>query len=334
MVFAALFWIGYSMRLYNCDITVMDCLIIVLLLESAIQSGLLPSNTRYQEVFDSTTVPVQIVDRDYQPHYVSGGALPISEEQMRKSAEGTVDLGDSLLNSATIRGGHVMWQDDITRLNDLRIRLRDTQEQLGEENTLLQAELELKENKAKADEQNRLYDRIASEVESQLIKADELLRRIEKEPGNNRDLIAKLCVLGSYIKRRGNLLLLGEENGIIQTRELEYCIRESMDNLNLAGVFTSFASNCEGMLAVKSIIVAYDLYETLVERLLDDMTAMMVRLVCTDRKIRMNIQMGFQKEIEAQMLSGIELPFGSFRCEIMEEDAVIDLTITEGGSDE
>lgn len=55
MVFAALFWIGYSMRLYNCDLTVMDCLIIVLLLERAIQSGLLPSNTRYQEVFDSTT---------------------------------------------------------------------------------------------------------------------------------------------------------------------------------------------------------------------------------------------------------------------------------------
>ena len=334
MAFAALFWIGYSMKLYNCDLTIMDCLIIVLLLESAIQSGLLPSNTRYQEVFDQTTVPVQIVDRDYQPHYVSGTALPISEAQMRTSAKGTVDLGDSLLNSAPIRGGRVMWQDDITRLNELRIRLQDTMEQLGEENTLLQAELELKETRAKADEQNRLYDRIASEVEPQLIKADELLRRIEEEPGSNRDLIAKLCVLGSYIKRRGNLLLLGEENGLVQTRELEYCIRESMDNLNLAGVVTSFASNCEGMLAVKSIIAAYDFYETLVERLLDDMTAMMVRLVCTDRKIRMNIQMGFQKEIEAQVLSGIELPFGSFRCEIMSEDAVIDLTITEGGSDE
>ena len=36
MTFAAFFWLGYSMRLYNCDLTVMDCLIIVLLLESAI----------------------------------------------------------------------------------------------------------------------------------------------------------------------------------------------------------------------------------------------------------------------------------------------------------
>ena len=334
MAFAALFWIGYSMKLYNCDLTIMDCLIIVLLLESAIQSGLLPSNTRYQEVFDQTTVPVQIVDRDYQPHYVSGAALPISEAQMRTSAKGTVDLGDSLLNSAPIRGGRVMWQDDITRLNELRIRLRDTMEQLGEENTLLQAELELKETKAKADEQNRLYDRIASEVEPQLIKADELLRRIEEEPGNNRELIAKICVLGSYIKRRGNLLLLGEENGVVQTRELEYCIRESMDNLNLVGVFTSFVSNCQGALPVKPIIVAYDFYETLVERLLDDMTAMMVHLTCTGDKIRMNIQLGFPEQIDPQLMSGIELPFGSFRCEIMEEDAVIDLTITEGGANE
>ena len=330
MTFAAFFWLGYSMRLYNCDLTVMDCLIIVLLLESAIQSGLLPSNTRYQEVFDSTTVPVQIVDRDYQPHYVSGGALPISEEQMRKSAEGTVDLGDSLLNSASIRGGHVMWQDDITRLNDLRIRLRDTQEQLGEENTLLQAELELKETKAKADEQNRLYDRIASEVESQLIKADELLRRIEEKPGNNRDLIAKLCVLGSYIKRRGNLLLLGEENGIIQTRELEYCIRESMDNLKTASIFTSFESHCSGELPLKFIVEAYDFYEMLTEQFLDDMTAMMVALSCKNGKIHMRVQIGCSEKIMSLMSESIPVHFGRFTYEIDDEDIWVNYSIAEG----
>ena len=331
MAFAALFWIGYSMRFYNCDITVMDCLIITLLLESAIQSGLLPSNTRYHEVFDGTTVPVQIIDREYQPHYVSGAALPVSEEQLREAAEHTVDLGDSLLSSAPIQAGRVVWQDDITRLNDLRTRLQDTMEQLGEENTLLQAELELKENRAKADEQNRLYDRITREVEPQLIKADELLCRIEKDPNSHRSLIAKVCVLGSYIKRRGNLLLLGEENGIIHTRELEYCIRESMDNLNLAGVFTSFNSSCNGEMHLKYIVAAYDFYENLVERLLDDMTAMMVNLTSTAGSISMNIQMGCTEEIAQQALGGIALPYGNFRYEIMEEDVVINLAIAQGG---
>ncbi len=333
MVFAALFWLGYSMRLYNCDITVMDCLIITLLLESSIQSGLLPSNTRYREVFDSTTVPVQIVDRDYQPHYVSGVALPVSEVQMRQSAHSTVDLGDSLLSSAPIQAGRVVWQDDIRRLNDLRSRLRDAVEQLGEENTLLQAELELKENRAKADEQNRLYDRITREVEPQLIQADELLRRIEEGAEDSRNLIAKVCVLGSYIKRRGNLLLLGEAAGLIHTRELEYCIRESMDNLNLSGVFTSFNSRCEGDMQLASIVSAYDFYELLVERLLDSMTAMMVNLTCTKGHISMNIQMGCREEIAQQVLQDISLSRGSFRYEIMEEDVVIDLTVIEGGGE-
>ncbi|MBR2328905.1 MAG: hypothetical protein IKA58_03365, partial [Clostridia bacterium] len=177
MAFAALFWLGYSMRLYNCDLTVMDCLIITLLLESAIQSGLLPSNSNYRQLFDATTIPVQIVDKDYQPHYVSAGALPVPEETMRRTEFETVDMGNYLLSSAPINAGRVVWQDDVTQLNELKARLQDTQEQLGEENILLQAELEVKEKRAKADEQNRLYDRIAREVEPQLIKADELLRR-------------------------------------------------------------------------------------------------------------------------------------------------------------
>lgn len=331
MVFAALFWIGYSMRLYNCDITVMDCLIITLLLESAIQSGLLPSNTRYQEVFDSTTVPVQIVDRDYQPHFVSGSALPVSEEQMRQTDHSTVDLGDSLLSSAPIKGGRVVWQDDISRLNDLRTRLRDTLDQLGEENTLLQAELELKENRAKADEQNRLYDRITREVEPQLIKADELLRQIEKDENNSRNLIAKVCVLGSFIKRRGNLLLIGEDNGIIHTRELEYCIRESMDNLTLAEVSTFFHSQCEGAMGLEYIVAAYDFYEYLVEHYLNEMTALMVNMTCTDRKISMNIQMGCTREINGATIKDIPLSYGSFCYEIMDNDVVINLVIEQGG---
>ena len=333
MGFAALFWIGYSMRLYNCDLTVTDCLIIALLLESAIQSGLLPSNSSYQQLFDATTVPVQIVDKDYQPHYVSAGALPVPENLMRGTEDGTIRMEDSLLSSAAINAGRVVWQDDITQLNELTARLQDTQEQLGEENVLLQAELELKEKRAKTDEQNRLYDRIAREVEPQLIKADELLRRIEAEPDNTRSLIAKVCVLGSYIKRRGNLLLLGEEASAIPARELEYCIRESLENLRLGQVLTSFNCKCEGKLRSEHIVAAYDFYEYMVECLLDDITAMMVNLSCQSGKIAMNIQMGYTGQIAQQILDDVTVPYGSFTYEIMDEDVLIHLTISEGGGE-
>ena len=332
MAFAALFWIGYSMRLYNCDLTVTDCLIIALLLESAIQSGLLPSNNRYQQIFDATTVPVQIVDRDYQPHYVSAGALPVPEETMKQTEAGTVTMENSLLSSAPIHGGRVVWQDDITQLNELKEQLEDTREQLGEENILLQAELDLKQQRAKADEQNRLYDRIAREVEPQLIKADALLHRIETNPEEIRGLIAKVCVLGSYIKRRGNLLLLGEDAKMVPARELEYCIRESLENLRLGQVYTALDSSCEDQLPLEHIIAVYDFYENMVERLLDDITAMMVNLRCNKGKTLMNIQMGCTENIAKQVLADVTMPYGSVTYDIMDEDVVINLVISGGGA--
>jgi len=331
MSFAALFWIGYSMRLYNCDLTVTDILIIVLLLESAIQGGLLPSNTNYQQLFDATTIPVQIVDRDYQPHYVSGGALPVPEKKLRQTESGTVHMGSSLLNSAPINGGRVVWEDDITELNALQQQLQDAQEQLGEENTLLQAELDLKEQRAKTDEKNRLYDRIAEEVKPQLIKTDMLLQRIAQEPENRKKLLAKTCVLGAYIKRRGNLLLLGEDAKKVSARELEYCIRESLENLRLGEVFTSLNANCSGQLSLENIVAAYDFFETVTERLLDNMTAMLINLNCDNAGIRMNIQMGCTEEIVPKVLENISLSYGSVTYEIMDEDLVINFVMSEGG---
>ena len=331
MAFAALFWIGYSMRLYNCDLTVMDCLIIVLLLESAIQSGLLPSNTQHQQLFDATTVPVQILDNDYQPHYVSAGALPVDEEILRRTEEGVVHLGNTLVSGAPIKAGRVVWQDDITQLNELSEQLQDTVEQLGEENVLLQAELDLKEKRAQTDEQNRLYDRIAREIEPQLIKIDALLKSVEREPEKTRALMAKVCVFGSYIKRRGNLLLLGEDSEKISSRELEYCIRESMENLRLGQVFTSFSCSCEGNIPLKYIVSVYDFYENMVEYLLDDLTAMLVNLSCANGNVHMNIQLGCTEDIAQQALSDVTVPYGSFTYDIADTDVVIDLVISEGG---
>lgn len=327
------FWIVYVLKLVSVDLTVVDCLIIAALLESAIQCGMIPSNTGHQEIFRATTVPIQVLDLDNQPHYVSAGALPVSEEQLRASIQGTVLVGDTLLSSAPITAGRVVWQDDIRRVNELRQHLQDTQEQLSEESVLLQAEAEVKEKRAKVDEQNRLYDQIAKEVETHLIRVDALLQRIEQEPENTHSLMTQICVIGSYIKRRGNLLLLSEEHERINAAELEYCIRESLENLQLGGAFTSLNSKCEGSLIPAQTVAVYDFFETVVERLLDSITAMMVNLTCKNGRIRINIQLGCQEEIAHHVLEDVTIAAGSFTYEITDEDVIIDLLVDEGGKE-
>ena len=333
MLGAVVFWTLYCLEIFRgCDLTVVDCLIVSLLLESAIQSGLIPSNTNYDEIFQSSTVAAQIVDEAYRPRIMSAVAVPLTVEQMKQAETDTVNLGNTLLHSKPITASHVLWQDDVTQINELMERLRDTREQLNQSNHLLQAELELKENQAKADEKNRLYDRISKEVAPQLVKVEEILKRIEREPEQAEKLMAKVCVIGSYIKRRGNLLLLWEENRRIDARELEYCIRESLDNLRLAKVYTSFECECAGELPPTHIIAVYDLYETLVESLLDNVTAMMIRLHCREGRISIKLQVGCEEQIAQNSLANITVPFGEFSYDIQEEDVMIRYTVPEGGA--
>ena len=331
MIASIVFWTSYSLGIIKSDLTTVDCLMITLLLESAIQIGLIPSNSNYNEIFDSTTVPVMIVDEKYNAHYTSATVSEISTEEIKRAENETVTLGNTLLHSKKISAGRVLWQDDITVLNELKEQLQDTILQLDEENDLLQAEIEIKENRAKADEKNRLYDRIAQEVEPQLIKVEKLLEVIDENGENIPELLSKVCVIGSYIKRRGNLLLLTEENPQIDARELEYCIRESLDNLALGRVFTSFESECNGTLNAECIVAVYDFYESLAEKLMNNITAMLVRLNCNNDFVKMTVQIGCVEDIAKQVLEDVVIPFGSFTYDIDDEDVTINLTLSAGG---
>ena len=325
------FWALYCLHIVGGDLAAIDCIMIIALLESAIQIGLIPSNTNYNELFRNSTVSAQIVDADYQPCMVSGTATPLTEDVMRSAEAEPVDLGDTILHSKAITGGHVLWQDDVKQINDLIEQLRDTQERLGESNELLKAELELKENRARTEEKSRLYDRIAKEVAVQLAKAEELLKLAQTEPKQTKNAISKVSVICAYIKRRGNLLMLGEEETIIPAIELEYCIRESLDNLRLGDVFTSFDSKCDGTLKLEHAVVAFDFYENIVERLLDDATAMLIHLDCKDGFIKMRLQIGCNQDIAEHTLSELSIPCGTFEWDIQDEDVTVTLLLSEGG---
>lgn len=331
LVISIIFWVLYCMQIVGGDLAAIDCIMIISLLESAIQSGLIPSNTSYNELFRGSTVSAQIVDNNYQPCMVSGTATALTEDVMKSAKSEPVDLGDAILHSKAITGGYVLWQDDVKQIKELIEELRYTRERLGEKNELLRAELELKENRARTEEKSRLYDRIAKEVAPQLAKAEELLKLAESEPKQNKSVIAKVSVICAYIKRRGNLLLLEEENNIIPARELEYCIRESLDNLRLGDIFTSFDSKCDGELKLELAVVAFDFYENIVERLLDDATAMMIYLDCKGGIIKMRLQIGCNEDIAEHTLSELSVPCGNFKWDIQDEDVTVTLLLSQGG---
>ena len=327
-VFGISFWIAYSLGFIECDLTAVDSLIIIMMLEGAIQSGLIPSNMNYRELFAKSTIAAQIVDGQHI-HYTSANAAPLEKRVMEQAKRGPVDLGDTILHSQAIHGGHIFWQDDVKAIKDLAENLREANDTLGERYDLMKAEVELRERRLQAEEKSRLYDRIAREIAPQLNKADELLQQSSEHPEKANALLSQVCVISAYIKRRANLILLGEEKASVSARELESCLRESLDNLRLCGVITYLDCRCEGQAAVKQIIAMYDLFEEVTEKLLDQLSAMMVTAEYAENTLRLRIQAGCKEALSA--LPSFTLSGGTVTCDAQDEDLIIE-AMAKGGA--
>ena len=288
---AFLYCIGYLMGskilfVIAGDMTAVMTLIMLLVCEICIQSRLIPSNTRYSELFHASTIGAQIVDTSYNICLASDNAKEFSKEMMRCTEEGPVEMGNERLSGAPVAGGHVLWVEDISMVQDVLKKLERISSRLSENNNLLKAEVELKEKQAQTDEHMRIYDKITEEVAPQLQKLESLLT-FSEDPAKTRENLGLVCVISSYIKRRSNLILLGEEASFLPAQELEYCLRESMENLRLCGVAGSLSCRCKGILSKDSSVAAYAFFEMILEAALPTMNAILVNLTVESESVEM-----------------------------------------------
>lgn len=325
---AVVFWLVYCLGMQDCDMTAINCLLITLLLETAIQSGLIPANSHYDDLFRISTCPMQIVDENGQVCYRSDTAAVSSAQDILSARSAAVRNGDTVLYSKPISGGYVLWQDNVRQINEVTEKLNGYRGELSQNNQLLKAELELKENRAKTEEMTRLYDRITGDVAPQLAKIDELLQKSKDEPGSCQALLAQLCVISAYIKRRGNLILLSNQSPNVSLRELEYCLRESLDNLRLSGIYTTLTANVKGDAPISDICDAYDLFEAVIEGLLRHITAVMVYLSDRGGVLRLRLQIGCDGPVSPEELPCVD----RFFVEIEDEDITLELVLPEGGA--
>lgn len=325
---AIVFWILYATEVIDADLTIIDCLIIIALLESAMQTGLIPINTNYREIFESTTIPVAIIDNGYVTNYRSGGATSFSKEDMLATATGAVSMGNKILSSSPIRGGRVVWQDDVEELNQQRLELDEIYESLAEEGTLIQAENEIKEKQAQADEKSLLYDKVAREVSTHLTKVLGLLSTTENEKATKKNL-AQIAIIGTYIKRRGNLILLNNENELVSSSELASAFRESSDNLKLLGISSAFDVIADGEIPLCDALKAYDLYEEVIEALLEDLSAVFVRLKVIHGGVKLTLELGAKTQISMDRLGFIAVS-DEVNVELDDEDIFVTLTLGGG----
>ena len=264
------------------DMTVSQCLIFASIFECCIQCGLIQSNLGYDELFEATSLPVQITDHAFHSKYVSVAmqrALPQSE--LRQMQQDTVHLGDdTLLKRHKLRRGWVFWKEDISALNQIRKELELTRDELRDTGDVLTAENAQRARWLKLIEENRLYDMMEAQTARQIAMLRELLTELQKteDSGRARHLLGQVIIIGTYIKRRSNLIFVGEQRGAISVQELLLCLNESSENISVYGADCKAIVKGEGQLTVEQATQVYDLFEAVVETELESLRALLISI--------------------------------------------------------
>ena len=264
------------------DMTVSQCLIFASILECCIQCGLIPSNLGYDELFEATSLPVQITDQAFCSQYVSvamQGALP--QNELRQMRQDTIHLGDdTLLKRHKLRRGWVFWKEDISALNQIQKELELTGDELRDTGDVLAAENAQHARWLKLTEENRLYDMMESQTARQIAMLRDLLAELRKteDPDRARHLLGQVIIIGTYIKRRSNLIFVGVQRGAISVQELRLCLNESSENISVYGADCKTIVKGEGQLTVEQATQVYDLFEAVVETELESLRALLISI--------------------------------------------------------
>ena len=303
IVYAFIYVSGVEwMQLIGGDIVAAQCLMFTGILESCIQCGLIQTNTGYQALFEAGSIGAQIVDTDYDTRYASSNAPKLSAEIMR-SAESEAAKLDSktLLRSSKIPGGHVLWQEDITDITALLEKLEENRKTIAESNDVEQENYKTKVKINTVREKNRLYDRLQAQTAHQIELLDQLLTKYEaqSDPEIRRSLLAKAAVIGAYIKRRGNLMFIGEKSNVTDTAELSACLNESFANLELMGVECAIDIPGKNSIYTRDAIRVYDFFEAVTEAAMDDLRFVWLKARSLEDAVIFNLQAESKADLSA-----------------------------------
>ena len=238
------------------------CFSCILIIESCIDIGLIPSNINYEKYFYHSMCSAFITDENLQVIYRSKSSLPLDKEQLKAAIISPIMVNKNTRFYGTkIHGGYAFRSEDLSLINEINIGLQEAKQQIKEENDIIEAENEMKKQSAKIDEQKKLYAKVETYTKDEISKLNNLLllKTINEEDFINKMRFA--CVLAAYIKRRSNLILLSKKDQLMDVDELALSINESISYLSLTNIECFLDCKLKGKINSDILGTIYDFFE-------------------------------------------------------------------------
>ena len=277
--------------------------------EVCIIMRVIPSNSGYGSFFDACSVPMEILDRDGKTRYESEGLL---REKAGEKDGIFAQKRTWLTREFEIPGGQIRWREDVTRFHELIARLEEGAQALKESNEKLDAQNRMRMREKKSAERARLYDEALLTTGNRIAEMRAILDDCKKDGPEDADAdarlqsaLARLCVLGAYVKRRSNLVILSDHAETLPLSELHFCLRESNEALVLVPVSTVYRNEADDALPVPAaeIMRLYDEFQRVIEERLPETDRLRMTLTSAEGAVTLTLVCGGAKGEETRTFS-------------------------------
>lgn len=276
-----IYGILYQLRGYL-DMTGFYCLLVMFEYECLMSAGLIRTNSNYQELFEASSIQAALLDEEGQMLAASKNA-PTTWEQ-------STSIGKSV-HSIPVSGGSFCWVEDNSLEYEARRQLEEQNIELMEDAELAQARVDIRRRRAELDVRAKLFSRIKQDCGDKFSLIHHLVDEGEVRVDKRPELLAQLCVVGCYIKRRCNLIIIESQHSQASTRELFWCLRESCDHLSEAGRRATVLNSGEAEASLQNLELAYDFFQELVEWAYPTLSALLVNLAVDADYLELNLQL-------------------------------------------
>ena len=305
------------LRMYNPPEINVFCLLLIA--ECCIRNRLIPYNENYAGFMAKMKTPLLITDKERRVVHASASPINATRETLLSTETDSIYLDkDTRLSCMKIRAGYVYWTDNERELHEEQRRLANANEILSEENDLIAVENKLKEQKARLDAQNQVYEKVSAAIRPKQKRIEELLETIDPGSEQFAENLGVACVYNAYSKRKTNLMLLSEDTLPKRNRELFLALSETARFLKCCGIDAAATGEEYSEITLAGIQDLYDSFEMIIETYLPVLKAMTVSILSDGIRIAM------------EAAKKMELPVSVLPVECKESDGFLFFTIRTG----
>ena len=276
-----------AVRWWFGDMNVMFCLLYAAIYESCIRCRMIQSNTGYVELFEATTLAACIADRNGNIVIRSRAA----DEDMVCPKNGLqIIRPDGIrISSAPISGGYAVWQDNVRPLTELRAKLSENKTKIKNNKEKLQEAYLIQKKLNELTEKNRIYDELETKYGKQIARIGQLLKQCEgAEPAETQNLLKRILLLGTYIKRGANLYFLSLEYELLPQQELRLTVDEAVRVMTVCGTECSVVYHTTKPMLSSEVARLFDLLKIVAETTINGLHSLFISV--SDNEMDLSVE--------------------------------------------